>query len=83
MEENGRGSSNNECLLPLAKPSFSLLQLADGSSRVAFLTLRSCSRAELRSISSSLNARKRKDRILNKEKKPVIAPVSLNFDATG
>jgi len=35
VEENGRGfaTSNNECLLPPAKPSFSLLQPADEAPR--------------------------------------------------
>lgn len=36
-ERTGFATSNNECLLPPAKPSFSLLQSADSSSRVVFL----------------------------------------------
>lgn len=36
-ERTGLATSNNECLLPPAKPSFSLLQPAGGFSRVAFL----------------------------------------------
>lgn len=31
-KRTGFASSNNECLLPAAKPSFSLLQPVDGSS---------------------------------------------------
>ena len=34
-ERTGFASSNNECLLPAAKPSFSLLQPVDGSSFVS------------------------------------------------
>lgn len=89
-ERTGFATSNNECLLPPAKPSFSLLQPAEISprARLAFLstylpTLRLRSRADSRSsFSSKTRGSAMGPADLNKDNKTGLIPVYSDLDAT-
>lgn len=86
-ERTGFATSNNECLLPPAKPSFSLLQPAEISPRARFtflstyptftITRRFCS-----TFSSKTRGNAMGPADLNKDNKTGLIPVYSDFDAT-